>query len=823
MGSDRANLMDRFRGNDTQHNLGVLVIAIFFMVVLLAPTWAEAAGASVSLDQGVRFTAPDGSPVTVSSGTYRLEAAGDNQLSLQSDRQTETYILKAVPLFFDIRIDRPTALFIPDEPDVSHLVLALPRGKGYDARTWTNDVHARDVAGEALSREKLNVALAALGESSSSEQTVSGDASALAMVEQAPESTASDNEIESRGGLSPSPQILAADVEVRMSTTANPSQQEMSYELTIFNQGKDLAQDVQLSLALREPGPPGVRVKVAPSKKICRTFDVFAGNPVVTCSVSTLAVGQSLTVNVVLANPGNGPRYSIAQVMSVTPDPNPGNNWATNIGHGAAASGDQWIADLAVVLTGTVDLANQFQTYELSVTNQGDDAARQIVMAHTFATSVPGTSIVKLEPRGGAMCSSKELSAGLPVIICTVPQLGVRDTAGATFSLRNPGNGSRTSTAQAMSIVPDFNRANNSLTITVPPGSGSTAQQTTAPSSAMSTQIPVPPSGMVLSPMSPMAGGATPMILQPKVVAPVLPPPKSPTAPSQSGKYRVVINGLRISRPTADHALNSDGWGDEVYAAAAAQLYNLQLPQGERLVAGAVVKSLVHGQQNSIGSRIMAGHRTATGGITGNDWIPNVADPALPHGTPSGRTFPFIVYEGPLADNSLLIIHPTIWEYDGSDKTYQRWEQRWMTNGIPSSPLRPPSMVNLMALANDPLINSDVQKQMQTHLIEVTMGQLLEDIVHDSGDRPIGLERVSPPTTVNPLQGLPPIIYALRDRYVVLTRTKIEAELSSPSTFGNIPPGLITIKFVDGPSAFPIGDIKLEGDYTMYLRVEKLQ
>ncbi|MGD9851401.1 MAG: hypothetical protein AB7T38_09045 [Nitrospirales bacterium] len=609
-------------------------------------------------------------------------------------------------------------------------------------------------------------------------------------------------------------QQWAADVGITMRATANSTKQEISYELTIVNHGKDIADDVRLAFALREPGPPGVRVKEAPSKKICRAFDVHPGNPVVTCSVPRLTVGQSLTVNVVLANPGNGPRYSMAQVMTVTPDPNQANNWATNIGQGVAASPNGWLADLAVSLTGTTDPANQVQTYQLGVTNQGDDNAREIILAHAFTNAVPGTSVVRIDPRGGATCTSKEMVPGLPVLTCTVPQLGNQATAGATVVFRNPGNMSRTSSVQAMSLVPDFNRGNNVMTITVPQGTAPQDSQATPPP-------PTAPSGMVLSPFSPAIGGSTHMILQPKVTAPVQ-QPTSPTAPTQIGKYRVVINGLRISHPTVDNALNSDGWGDEIYVAAAARLYDLQKPQGQRLVDAGVVKSLVHGQQNSIGSRIMAGHRTASGGITGNDWVPSVDDPRLPHGTPSFKTFPFVVYEGPLTDSSLLIINPTLWEYDGSSDTYQRWEQRWKVSSGGLTATLAPAFAVQMAFASDPAANAVIQRQMQIQNIEVTMGLLLEDIVHAPGDRPIGLERIPPPTTGNPLQSHPPIVYSLRDRYVVLTRKKIETELSSPSSIGNVPPVLITIPFIDGPPALPIGGIQLQGNYTMYLRVEKL-
>jgi hypothetical protein len=588
-----------------------------------------------------------------------------------------------------------------------------------------------------------------------------------------------------------------------MRDTSNPAQQEVSYEVTILNHGKDVAQDVRLVLALREPGPPGVRVKNVPSSEVCRAVDISPGNPVVTCAVPSLAMGQSVTVNVVLANPGNGPRYSIAQVMSITPDPNPGNNWATNIGHGVAASQNTWLADLAVSLAGTADPANHLQTYELRVTNRGDDAAREIVLAHAFSTAALGTSVVRIDARGGATCNGKELVPGLPVITCTVPMLGNQATAGATVVVRNPGNGSRTSSVQAMSIVPDFNRVNNAVTITVPQGSAPPATQAKTPPPAKgsvtpSTPVPIPPSGMVLSPAPPASGGIAPMILQPKVAAPVQ-QATPPATPTQSGKYRVVINGLRVIHETRDDMFQRDGKRDEVYVAAFVRLQSGPYTDpltGRRtfeLHDHGFVKSMVHGDINNIGNRIQAGTASDLGGIRTGDIVPGSHDPALPSSRPpSTGTFPVYVWEGTLANDKLLIIHPTLWEWDGATGNYNHWNVSMYDTYIAQR--KNESTLDQYLNVEIPLrVGGDVPM-----VIDNVAGH----------DHPIGMAYHYVNNDRSKLK--------VADPFIVLTRSKLDALFSSPSVIGGVPPVVIPVQFVD------YGD-GLEGNYTMYLRVEKLQ
>lgn len=89
----------------------------------------------------------------------RIEAAADNQLRLRAEGSAGPYLLKAVPISFDIRIDRSTALVIPDDPDISHLVLALQGGTGFDARGWPSGIRTRGPTEAALTREKLNAAM----------------------------------------------------------------------------------------------------------------------------------------------------------------------------------------------------------------------------------------------------------------------------------------------------------------------------------------------------------------------------------------------------------------------------------------------------------------------------------------------------------------------------------------------------------------------------------------------------------------------------------------------------------------------------------------
>lgn len=526
-----------------------------------------------------------------------------------------------------------------------------------------------------------------------------------------------------------------------------------------------------------------------------------------TCTLEKLAVNESVDMWLRLAETQEFP-YLYGQVMSASSDPDPDNNWDRGAMWNFAGQAPKEIADLAVSQSGMTDRGNQTQTYQVSVTNQGNTVANLVTFTQMFSQALPGTSIAGLESNGpSTICSSKEVQAGLAVVSCTVQQLEVSATAGVTIVYRNPGNAVRTSAVQAMSVLPDPKRADNTMTIIVgrsphgtvltspvPEGPPPPAQEQATPPAS------VPPPPVTITPLSPSAAigilKPTPFQIKPQPPAPAPPPPAqvAPDAeqspPPYTGKYRVVINGLRVNHETVDDMWQHDGKRDEVYVAAFVRLQSGPYTDsftGRRkfeLHDYGFVKSMVHGDVN-MANRIQAGSASDLGGIRTGDTVPGPQDPALPAARPpSTTTFPFTVWEGTLDGGKILRIHPTLWEWDGELGNYNHWT--WtMTD----------TYIN-HADGGDFASTYQVWSQGNAMLIDNVAGH----------DHPIGVSYYYIQNK-SKLRVYEPII--------TLTQRKLEELFSSPSSIGGAPPVVIPINFVDSGEG-------LEGNYTMYLRVEKV-
>jgi len=135
----------------------------------------------------------------------------------------------------------------------------------------------------------------------------------------------------------------------------------------------------------------------------------------------------------------------------------------------AAGAADVWLAELAVTLTATKNVAAKQLRYVIGVKNNQDDTGRDIVVAFTPGMAMPPQSLsvvsVSVES-GSAQC--KTLTVGpvkMLVVKCSIALLqpvgtdpmGVR----IVVVVSNPTNGPRSASVQAMGIVPDVNMANN--------------------------------------------------------------------------------------------------------------------------------------------------------------------------------------------------------------------------------------------------------------------------------------------------------------------------------------------------------------------------
>ena len=815
--------------------IGVTVV-IGIMMTVGVSVQAEPPRASVSLDHGVRFTAPDGSAVAVSAGTYRLEAVGDNQLRLRSDGQTESPLLKAFPLSSDIPIDTPSALYIPDEPDVSHPMLALSGGKGYDARTWSSEVSSRSVSEEPIAREKLNAALAALvgSSSSGSAPVLPAETSGTVTLETAAgvlagsDVPSNENEIESRGGLpflQRSDGINGTDLSVSVSGKfeflkrvsrdgSDSSTWISSYLVDVKNLGDEAAYDVRILLTVIGPDTWGRALdyaaytyhqdgKTSGLVSSCGKTKIQEKYVVLTCTLPVLERGGRVTaiLNTNYDQSAQTPPFpGFAQVSSATPDPNPDNNRASTSTYLAApypavTPTTEMLADLDMSLTGTVDAAKQLQAYRLTVTNRGSVLAEDVTFTHMFTRPLPGPNVLRIDINGAnTTCESRSAAVHILVITCKAAAIPAGGVTGATIRYLNPGNQSWTSTAQVISPVPDLNRGNNAVTITVPTSASKAAMvpRKDAPSpQATSPPTTTAPPAMTLLPPSAAMGiiKPAPVQIQPQTTAPA-----TQTSPApHTGKYRVVISGLRVNHETRDDMWQRDGKRDEVYVAAFVRLQSgpytdpITGRNTFELHNHGFVKSMVHGDVNGIGNRIQAGTASDLGGIRTGDIVPSGQDPAVPSSRPpSTTTFPVNVWEGTLDNGKILRIHPTLWEWDGETGIYNHWQ----------------------VSMEDAYINHAASSDYNSVDQVLSQGNVMVIDNVSGHDHPIGMSYYYVNNDKSKLRVYEPII--------TLTQRKLEALFSSPSVIGGVPPVVIPVEFMD------VGD-ELEGNYTMYLRVERLQ
>jgi hypothetical protein len=271
---------------------------------------------------------------------------------------------------------------------------------------------------------------------------------------------------------------------------------------------------------------------------------------------------------------------------------------------------------------------------------------------------------------------------------------------------------------------------------------------------------------------------------------PVGPPVNAP--PTNSGTYRVTINGFHAGHATQDDppGPNIDGIGDEIYVAAAVlvatRVYSPD-PSQFQVVATGVAQTGTYGSANA--QRIEAGSASATGGIRTGDDIPIQFTPWLRNAAPSSYKLPLIVWQGVLSDQNhdMVSISPSIWESDGNAQSFAAWAAYLTQYADLLAPGYPAAYNNL----------------------NVLWAAGSNALTYSAGfgmDRPIGAT-----AWVGALHGYIP-------QHLILTRQKIEALLTSNQTIGGLPRGIIPLQFYDAPST----QLGAGGDYTIYLQVERL-
>lgn len=176
------------------------------------------------------------------------------------------------------------------------------------------------------------------------------------------------------------------------------------------------------------------------------------------------------------------------------------------------------------------------------------------------------------------------------------------------------------------------------------------------------------------------------------------PAPAAPaTEQTAVGRFRVMLTGFIVNDQTEDNILETDGKGDEVYIVANVAQYDAytqEYPDGPAAEttlgsndpyhgAGNVTLSRtlvsdimgdVNNQENP--PRISAGSAGREGGLKTGNSFPRYAPWAVQGSVNEARP-PMLLWEGVLRrGRDLVIIVPTIWEWDGGNPAMRRQYER---------------------------------------------------------------------------------------------------------------------------------------------------
>jgi hypothetical protein len=288
--------------------------------------------------------------------------------------------------------------------------------------------------------------------------------------------------------------------------------------------------------------------------------------------------------------------------------------------------------------------------------------------------------------------------------------------------------------------------------------------------------------------------------------------PSDPT-PARA-RFRVSLNGFYVNRETADDPLERDGAGDEVFVVPATFGINA-LGRTEALAWRTDVTLLGQTRDDLIIEP--AGSRTDRGGLQTGD--------AYPTSPPWVRSRPFwrgappqVLFEGELVRGEIgTIVAPTIWEWDGNSELQGRYYAEF-EGGF--GRIRDTARRVLLGL---PVGSSGVPRR-RTALDPEWLGAmlsaergLLEPTIWGDGfrDRPIGMVTPSGCSVDGDNIGCgvedPPESYVFRLQGLILTYDNAGRAADTDRGWG---PGVLAIRYQD--------DAQIQGDYTLFLQIERL-
>lgn len=233
-------------------------------------------------------------------------------------------------------------------------------------------------------------------------------------------------------------------------------------EITVENLGPDPAIGVTLTDRHISDAPFVFGTTAPPAPACGAVLDAGGLAGTVTCNLGAIAAGASATVRVQVAGTDAQDVNDRATVESLTPDPDPGNNVATD---GFSVRGE---ADLRILKSADPDpvVAGTNLTYTLTATNFGPSSAVNVTVEDVLPA---GVALVSVTPPAGASCvAGSPGNAALPTR-CTLGTLanGASKSVVVVAKVLPQTTGILANNATVASITFDPNNANNSASNTV--------------------------------------------------------------------------------------------------------------------------------------------------------------------------------------------------------------------------------------------------------------------------------------------------------------------------------------------------------------------
>jgi hypothetical protein len=274
-------------------------------------------------------------------------------------------------------------------------------------------------------------------------------------------------------------------------------------------------------------------------------------------------------------------------------------------------------------------------------------------------------------------------------------------------------------------------------------------------------------------------------------------------------KYRLVALGFKVLEPATESLVESDGTGNEAFAAAtiASTTTAFALPTVYSLRSPTYGE--VTGSGKAFPGRIRAGTAARQGGLAKGDVVPAGLSLQAATGTVSTTGFPLLLWEGRLSSTGMIVVHPTLWEEDNSATSYNGWLGR--VEGLAKKAYQAPDYpTTVITTLRDAGQTGPGGPGPITAVCFETLILTNPDLCVVQGHhRPLGLavER-------DALSNSAPV-GRWYDRPVVLTQASIEAALRGVGTQPGTAPGVIVIPLREKGTEF-------QASYELYLRVERL-